>query len=308
LRHRDERGGDLRSRLAPLVSRLGEGAPPIRSGLGGARESVVSFSLLHHALYEIERATDERDAQRLRDAFAVARASEDFLDADGAFFLAFGAGSCRRTDDERFGSTVYSVSTQALAADDHRLGELVEQATEAVIRSGYERYLVYGLGIVVLCERSERGGTAFSYSLGAFPYTVFTDWADDATILGECLVHEGAHSWLNAALAAAGERLPPEPLAYSPWKETERPAYGLIHAGLAFSILTSYFRFSATSELASDDTRRYCEIREDVERRRVTLAREGLERALSCLKSEEIAEVIVSEMANAMDASAVVGA
>lgn len=212
------------------------------------------------------------------------------------------AADCNATDDPRFRSKVYFATPRALAAKDSAVGALVDDAVALVARAGFLSYVAEGLGILILCRRvPSTGGAAFSYNLGALPHTVFTDWSDDPHVVGECLLHESVHAWLNAVLSAAGEQLPSAPLAYSPWKESKRPAFGLIHAGFAFSILTSYFRATMATERVSGGTQRYCQVRADIERRRLTAAHGGVEEALSFVRSQDIADLIRTEMARAME-------
>lgn len=48
------------------------------------------------------------------------------------------------------------------------------------------------------------------------------------------IVHETAHCALNDMFSVC-DPIPLQPMWFSPWKNTLRPAYGIIHAAFAFS-------------------------------------------------------------------------
>lgn len=299
-RDRAEQGLTVRRKLRALAA--GVAGDPGVGVAPGAPETPASFALRHHAVYEINRACDARDELRLRDALTLTAAADDVAGAtdEGYALVVVDASECRKTADRRFDSTVCTATTRAIRAPAMVAATLLDNAIEAVREAGLLRYVVEGVGVLVLCERALEFGTpAFSYSLGALPNTVFTDWSEDPVILGESMLHEGAHCWLNAALAAEREQLAREPLVYSPWKDTGRPPFGLIHAVLAFSLLATYFRAVAASGLATGPTLRYCELRASVERHRLSLAQESLDVALQQVDSAAITDLIRAHFAEA---------
>lgn len=278
---RAARGRALRERLRELAPLVEDGAAPPEPEEG---ESPPGLALLSHALYEIQRACEARDAGRLREAFELAAD-----DVPGNRPLVADASCCHRTEDPAFDSTVYTLRP---GAPPSARRDLVRGAVARIDSAGHSRWLEQGLGALVLCDRAHAGRPAFSYSVGALPYTVFSDWADDPIVLGESLVHESAHCWLNAALAAEGERLPPAPLLHSPWKAEPRPPFALLHAGLAFSVVATYFRAQLADVGLSDEEREYCEMRAGLEERRVGAAREGIGRALGLVGSASLREAV----------------
>ncbi|WP_077797931.1 HEXXH motif-containing putative peptide modification protein [Streptomyces sp. JHA26] len=78
------------------------------------------------------------------------------------------------------------------------------------------------------------------FTITRLPATVFTDHTGDAAVLGRGLVHEAAHNWLNDALAALQATIPDDETFCSPWRGTERPAYGFLHACFAFPLTVIY--------------------------------------------------------------------
>jgi hypothetical protein len=297
--YRAQRGNALRETLHSIAAAL----PSTDAAFFGpaAAETMPQFALLHHVMYQVERGARGRDEASIREGLALGAQLERVSDGNAAHgFPSVDARHCLRVDDSRFGSTVYTATPAALTEPPPVSSEVLDAAVDAVSGAGFAVNLERGLGLAILCEPTSESTVAFGYSLGALPGTVFTDWTSDPVVLGECLLHEASHSWLNLLLAAEEEQLPSGPFAHSPWKDVERPAFGLIHAAFAFSIVCVYCRASKTSDHSSAETARYCEIREDVERRRVAMARDDVERALTFLRSQQIVELI----RDAMDASA----
>jgi HEXXH motif-containing protein len=284
--NRAARGRALRERLRALAPLAGDDVPLPAPPEGG--ESALRSALLHHALYEVERACEIRDSARLREGFALAA-----LDPVGNEPLVVDATSCHRTEDRDFASTIYTVRPGAPASA-HR--ELVRAATARVAAAGQSEWLEQGLGVLVLCDRAHAGRPAFSYSVGALPHTVFTDWADDPLVVGEALVHESGHCWLNAALLADGERLPSAPLLPSPWKGVPRPPFALLHAALAFSLVAAYFQAQLEDGALGDVAREYCNMRANIEEHRVRAAHDDVGRVLELVGSESIRQAVENQM------------
>lgn len=59
-------------------------------------------------------------------------------------------------------------------------------------------------------------------------------------MLARDLIHEAGHNWLNDALSATACEISDEVTFYSPWKKTNRPAFGFLHACLAFPLTMIY--------------------------------------------------------------------
>jgi HEXXH motif-containing protein len=89
--------------------------------------------------------------------------------------------------------------------------------------------------IVPLVNPPGRIHTSSSFS--ELPGIAFLSWSADPIVLAELLVHEYHHSKLNAILAYTDlfEIAPQEPGFYSPWKDSPRPLYGLLHGIYSFT-------------------------------------------------------------------------
>ncbi|MER6526637.1 HEXXH motif-containing putative peptide modification protein [Streptomyces sp. NPDC001508] len=94
--------------------------------------------------------------------------------------------------------------------------------------------------VICLTGRRRPDQTLRSFAITRLPATVFTDHTGHASVLGRDLVHEAAHNWLNDALAALQVTIPDDETYFSPWRGTERPAYGFLHACFAFPLTVIY--------------------------------------------------------------------
>ncbi|MBE1582299.1 HEXXH motif-containing putative peptide modification protein [Nonomuraea angiospora] len=304
LERRRMAGGRLRESLAALVP-LVPGAD-VRRVFGGLEpESRKGFALLHHMAEEVREATASRDAERLVQGFQIPAAGEGSpaeLDTEAGPVRFVDGALCHSAFSAESGTTTTWLSAEALRSPAPISAEFARDACAAVWRTGFGAYLQHGLSAVVLRGHFDETGTLFSYSMAKFPYTIFLDWSDDPFIFGECLLHESAHCWLNDAFLAFEEPLSTEPFGPSPWKDgVMRPAFGLIHAAHAFSILTSYFRDVKDDPSVSSETREYCAVREKVERARLRSAEVTVTRALDQMRAQELAEVVRFEMSYAIN-------
>jgi hypothetical protein len=286
---RADRGRTLGVKLAGIMAAAGATDLDIDE-LGLDRP--VGYAVLHHALYQAAVAARERDVGRIAEITSLLTCLPNIGTAEYPLCVA-AAQDCHLTEDSRFGSPVYALTAKAVqgaSAPEQLLADMVR----LLDTSGQLSWVREGGSAFVLRDRLAPGAEqgAFSYSVGILPYTIFTDWPDDPVVLGECLLHESVHSWLNVALAWADEKLPAEPVGYSPWKGVDRPAFGLIHAGLAFGVVSAFLEKIHDQPGLEPDQRRYCEVRSNVERIRLGQARSAVEKALSFVQNQEIAGLV----------------
>lgn len=95
--------------------------------------------------------------------------------------------------------------------------------------------------VVIWTEAVPLGATCRSYTFDFLPGTVVLNWTDEPLRLGETLVHEATHSWLNESLESEGVAFEDGgDLFHSPWKNEDRPVFGIVHAALAFANVIQY--------------------------------------------------------------------
>ncbi|MFG3037176.1 aKG-HExxH-type peptide beta-hydroxylase [Streptomyces sp. NPDC048330] len=72
------------------------------------------------------------------------------------------------------------------------------------------------------------------------PGTIYTDHVDDPVVLARDQVHEAGHNWLNDALISTGCKLSEKETFHSPWRNSQRPVFGFLHACWAFPLTMIY--------------------------------------------------------------------
>ncbi|MXQ54284.1 aKG-HExxH-type peptide beta-hydroxylase [Shimazuella alba] len=80
-----------------------------------------------------------------------------------------------------------------------------------------------------------------------FQGITYTDWSDNPLSYAESIVHESAHSLLNYYIEALDLKIP-STTYWSPWRQTNRPAYGVLHGVWAFSHVYQFYKRLAVAE------------------------------------------------------------
>lgn len=120
------------------------------------------------------------------------------------------------------------------------LAALTDDAFDHIAATGLDSLVEAHAAVICLTGRRRPDQTLRSFAITRLPATVFTDHTDDAAVLGRDFVHEAAHNWLNDALVALRVTIPDDKIYFSPWRGTERPAYGFLHACFAFPLTMIY--------------------------------------------------------------------
>lgn len=303
--HRERQGFILLAGLNAVVEASGLTAAPELANLDVKEKR--NYALLNHVVKEVQSASAAKDLTRIQDAFVTFSGAECAASSveTGVGPVWFTDGKVNHTEYiPAIDASYVWLSRAGLEASPPVTADFIQRACAALTSFGFDGYLRRGLAAVSLRGHFDEAGTLFSYSMAKFPYTIYLDWSDDLFIFGECLLHESAHCWLNDSFKASNEPVSTEPFGPSPWKNGAiRPAFGLIHAAHAFSILTNYFNQVAKAPDVSDETREYCRVRAGVERVRLTSAEDVVGRALDQMKNQNLADVIRFEVAEAMTKS-----
>ncbi|WP_411088643.1 aKG-HExxH-type peptide beta-hydroxylase [Streptomyces sp. 061-3] len=120
------------------------------------------------------------------------------------------------------------------------LTTLADDAFDRIAATGLDALVEAHAAVICLTGQRRPDQTLRSFAITRLPATVFTDHTGDAAVLGRDLVHEAAHNWLNDAHAALHVTIPDDVTYFSPWRGTERPAYGFLHACFAFPLTMIY--------------------------------------------------------------------
>ncbi|MFD5233195.1 HEXXH motif-containing putative peptide modification protein [Streptomyces qaidamensis] len=249
--------------------------------------SALDYAVAHHLLEGAEHAARARDADRLDWYCRTTVGDLTHLSTGPDIVLNPRTADLLRSEISE--TAYYLVGPDTSPAPPEALG-LVRAATASATEHGFRPLLAQHAPVICLLNRRRLDETLHSWALTRLPGTVFTDYTAHPEILARDLIHEAAHNWLNDALAAHDVRLPTDVTFFSPWRGTDRPVFGFLHACWAFSLTVLYTREalrSATGAVAPflDTHLRHQAVQ-------FAAATEQMEQALSYVTAHEIRERI----------------
>ncbi|MEY9956726.1 HEXXH motif-containing putative peptide modification protein [Streptacidiphilus sp. MAP5-52] len=211
--------------------------PPPASGAGTAFDHAVA----HHVLEGAENAARTGDLATFDWYAANPGAGAHTLSAP----TAAGPRVIVTPDPSRLTtSPISDTPYYLLGPDTHaapsQLQELAAAAYATAAAAGFGDLLAAHAVVVCLLRTKALGHTLDSWTITRLPGTVFTDHVGDPIVLARDLVHEAGHNWLNDALTATHSKIGDTERFYSPWKATERPAFGFLHACWSFPLTMLY--------------------------------------------------------------------
>lgn len=278
---------DVVAAAAPGIAELTQG--PLSS---------VTGAMLVHTLYDLSVAARAEDPLRADEAVGVwaSGIESDALVRCGDIEALFvDSELCRVTDDVNHGSLILTLTPSAVQAPPPVPRTELESAISLVSDAGYADLLRSSIGVVILC--SVRGSEMLeSYSISSMPDTMWVDYSRESLQIGEVLVHETGHNWLNHALTACGEVLPEQPVWHSPWKQTDRPAHGIIHAAWSFSLLIQYFAAYRGPQAPNERMRRYCAFRTGAELQRLREGHKVVLKAFDFVRNQDLRAVLTEQL------------
>jgi hypothetical protein len=290
----------LRRKIAALRS-LSPGLDPAALGL----DARLAGGLVDHTLFACKQAAETRDGELARRALALWSRSDAAPPARllawcGRSWLTVDANLCLRRPeiDARFDAPCYIVSDEALSssaprglsqAEFDQMGRLLEA-------SGLSFLADRASAILVMLRYRTLDESLTGYTLYPFVGTNFTDWTVSPLRMGECLLHEAAHTWLNLLVRARRVQPRTSRLYPSPWRGVDRPAIGIVHGAWAFSIVYLYYDRLARlggAGLLPDKQVRYCHDRRRYELLRLRQVAPFIEAAIGDVGDRLIREGLI---------------
>ncbi|WP_181442578.1 aKG-HExxH-type peptide beta-hydroxylase [Streptomyces tateyamensis] len=225
-----------RSRIAKIYNVTHPTAPPQLAG-----DAAFDYALAHHVLEGAETAARSHDAE----LFDWYTANPDAASADKLTPTAVGPRivlSPALTDLPRspISETPYYVLRPETTQAPLNLRSLAASAYATATGNGFADLLAAHAVVLCLLRTKQLGDTLDSWTITRLPGTVFLDHVGDPVVLARDLIHEAGHNWLNDALAATSCKISDDAHFYSPWKQTDRPAFGFLHACWAFPLTMIY--------------------------------------------------------------------
>ncbi|MDK1348304.1 HEXXH motif-containing putative peptide modification protein [Streptomyces sp. 378] len=249
--------------------------------------SALDYAVAHHLLEGAEHAARARGADRL--AWYRHTTVRDLTHLSAGAHIVLNPRTADMLRSEISETAYYLVNPDTSPAPPEALG-LARAAIASATEHGFGTLLTQHAPVICLLNRRRLDETLHSWALTRLPGTVFTDYTAHPEVLARDLIHEAAHNWLNDALAAHDVRLPTDVTFFSPWRGTDRPVFGFLHACWAFALTVLYAREarrSATGAVAPflDTHLRHQAVQ-------FAAATEQMEQALSYVTAHEIRERI----------------
>ncbi|MBI3685833.1 MAG: HEXXH motif domain-containing protein [Actinobacteria bacterium] len=225
-----------RTRTAGIHRLLGHTAGPLVG-----RSTVLAHALAHHFLEGAIAAAQTRDVEAL--TWYRSAPGNDYsalmvdTDIGPAVVVAPNANELRRSD---ISDTPYYLINTATTAAGQRQRDQVRQAYAVAATAGFSTLLAGAAPIVCLLHQRRFDETLHSWTISRLPGTVFTDYTYEPIVLARDLIHEAGHNWLNERLVAYDSAIPGGVSYYSPWRATERSAFGFLHACWSFPLTVLY--------------------------------------------------------------------
>jgi hypothetical protein len=139
--------------------------------------------------------------------------------------------------------------------------------------------------IIVHLEKQSNDDDLTAYTT-QFQGITFTDWSNNPLVYAESIVHESAHSLLNYYLEALNLQMPATAY-WSPWRQTNRPAYGVLHGVWAFSHVYEFYKHLAIAE-----NREEHHIRAEREKKDLINVHGSLSEILEDVGSDQLRELV----------------
>jgi len=260
-------------------------------------EGVVGYALAHHAIEGIRegaRAGNTDVARRACTALSITSGRKLVTISHAGAMELTGVGS---------EMPVWVVSAADVDSAPADVVQLAELATATAADAGYGWLVRNALGVVVALHRRRLDEATSSWTVSRLPCTIYTDYYPHGTLLGKDLVHEAAHSWLNDCLTVTSENLDNSKAEYwSPWKQRNRTAFGIVQSAFAFSCVTNFLDW-LRNRTSDPGVLAYCERRLPSERARLAEAASGIEMAFKTIAEEPLRNMLQAEFAGAISLS-----
>ncbi|MFI6743424.1 aKG-HExxH-type peptide beta-hydroxylase [Nonomuraea sp. NPDC050451] len=245
------------------------------------------YALLHHMLLTLQAAAkDERSD--------LVKAAGRLLDEAGTVpadrIRTVTAADCSSFSMTGMSDPVHVVPPSATATD--QAGFDLAGALKAVRAAGFGPLIERATGVIIDLGARAEYASPVSFTLSFLPATMGIEWSSDPVEVGESMVHEAAHTWLNECFDAQGINVPAGPLIYSPWKDADRPPKGIIHAAFAFSTVVRYLSAAGESRDVADRHVR----RISAEKRIIDRHRASVESAIAMMPDGDTRNMVLSQL------------
>ncbi|MEU8408023.1 HEXXH motif-containing putative peptide modification protein [Micromonospora sp. NPDC048842] len=230
-----------RDRTRRIRAALKPAAQPTANIPDSSGSDAADYCLTHHVLEGAEAAARSRETATFNWYGAHPDANASALSAPTAVGPRIVlAPELDRLPRSAISDTPYYVLGPDTTPAPPGLRDLAATAYATGAKNGFAGLLAGHAVVVCLLRHKKLGDTLDSWTLSRLPGTIYCDHVDEPVVLARDLIHEAGHNWLNDALGATACEISDEVRFYSPWKKTNRPAFGFLHACFAFPLTMIY--------------------------------------------------------------------
>ena len=268
----------------------------------------IAFSLLQQTVFAVRRASDHGDIELVKSVLSNWEMTPDQIMQNryvqnGVEFLVIDSKNCLNHSrcNSYFDNSAYLVVDSALENPRMLSAEYLHQTCLLVEKAGSPDILRMALSVIINLNKFNPEFDMVSYQLATFLGVVYSDYTNHPLHYAESILHESVHSLFNSFLQAMEINLsnhtPNGRELYSPWKDQKRPAFGLVHAIITFSVIYDFYRVLREGDgfgLLTTAQVEYCENRARFELDRLAQVRDSIYPALTEFGDERITELVVS--------------
>lgn len=161
----------------------------------------------------------------------------------------------------------------------------LEQSCQFIKQTQFLPLVEQAGSIIVHLQKQDNDDDLTAYTT-QFQSIIYTDWSNNPLTYAESIVHESAHSLLNYYIETLNVKMPSTSY-WSPWRQTNRPAFGVLHGIWAFSHVYHFYNRLATAE-----NREEYQQRAEREKKDLLFVRDSLEAILEDIGSEQLRELV----------------
>jgi 8-oxo-dGTP pyrophosphatase MutT (NUDIX family) len=260
--------------------------------------TALGRAILHHAFYKAVLAAESADLELAHDALDLLSSHHDVDDPHAIVQSAF----CDLPKYHDYESPPYLINPRALANScSPKVKNVFTAAVRLISDLNMDQTVTGAFGLVVLLKEKQDLDPSDSYTLSGLPGTVYIDTVPSIFRMGEIVLHEASHNWLNDALASFGVQFPKDKQWWSPWRHRPRPTFGILQGCFVFSRLLQYFaKGLGCASLSLSDTA-YARKRLAVEHAILQQHQEMFKEVIDLLPQSDLHDLCAEELNRALN-------
>lgn len=263
-------------------------------GINSNIKNKEDLAFSYHLIYHLQKLMKHKSEDELKIFIENINDYSNHLSGDNVKFI--DKANCIKYKDTNFLDPIYVIN-DANKLNNVKDNYMIQSTLNLLEYCGYNNMLNMSLANIVLLENNNTPSR--SYTIKQFPMTIFTDYEENPIIFAENIIHEVGHCNLNDIFNSFNIDLDSNIYYYSPWKKTQRPLFGFLHAIWSFSVVTNYYK-KIEEKFLSDSDRAFVEFRIQYEKSRLISSEQDLISACSYINNHVVKEYIVDQYTRAI--------